>query len=235
MATKKNAAQTATTKETTVTIAMPEKFPNLATRIALHNEWFAIIQAASVEPTFTEVKNCHPNKKVSNLTNDPVEQAFLPYVCAYFGWGDELCTVAQAKECGGTLKDGAQGWPAAWLTTTTQSGPNAGKSSTWCQFIFPKEAYDWKDGEPKIDEEAIAAKKQASDERRARGRLRRAQKDAKELGLDPKTGKSKAPKTTAKAAPKAPAKTYKVTMPDGTVLEAPSIAELKELKEMFVA
>ncbi len=157
MATKtttKTAAKT-TAKETTMTtITMPEKTPNLAGRIALHDEWYAIISTAGIEPDFDEVENCCPDKGVSNLTDDPIEQAFLPYVCAYFGWGNELCTVSQAKDNYGTLKEGAQGWPATWTPKTTKSGPNAGKTSTWCQFVYPKEAFEWasKSGEPEHDE-----------------------------------------------------------------------------------
>lgn len=159
-----------TTANTTKEITMPEK-NNLANRIALHNELFAIINAADVTPT-DDVTNCCPGKDVSNLTDDPVEQEFLRYVCGYFGWEPQLCTESQAKANGGTLKDGAQGWPAAWQAKTTKSGPNAGKTSTWCQYVFPKSAFEWKDGAPAYDEE----KKLRDDVEKAKKALAKAEK-----------------------------------------------------------
>lgn len=147
--TKNNAAMTTNNKENTMTITMPEKkYVNLATKIQLHDDWFTIVSAADVTPT-DPIVNCCPDKKPTNLTNDPVELEFLRYVCAYFGWGNELCTKSQAEDNGGTLKEGAQGWPAVWKEQTTK----AGKTSTYCQFVFPKEAFEWKDGAPAYDEE----------------------------------------------------------------------------------
>ena len=149
--TKTATTKTAAKKENAVNIPTIEK-NNLANRIALHNDLFALVNAANVEPT-DDVENCCPGKDIDNLTDDPVEQAFLPYVCAFFGWEPKLCTESQAKANGGTLKDGAQGWPALWATKTTKTGKNAGKSSTWCQFVYPMSAFDWKSGAPAYDEE----------------------------------------------------------------------------------
>lgn len=164
--TKKTAAKTTAdnAKETTMTtITMPEnaRKMNLAAKVALHNEWMPIIMAANVTTTFTvdDVKNASPNKGVANITNDPVELEFLPYVAAFFGWEDtEFCYESQAKECGGKLRDGAQGWPICWKPQTTKSGPNAGKTTTFCQFVYPKSAFEWAYGEPMIDDDAIADK-----------------------------------------------------------------------------
>ena len=172
MATTKKTAttKTATKKENAVNIPALEK-NNLANRIALHNELFAVVNAANVTPA-DDVENCCPGKTIANLTDDPVEQEFLRYVCAFFGWEPKLCTESQAKDNGGTLKEGVTGWPAVWTTKTTKTGPNAGKSSTWCQFVYPMTAFEWKDGAPAYDEE----KKLRDDVEKAKKALARAEK-----------------------------------------------------------
>lgn len=195
MATRKNTtAKTTTNKETTMpTITMPENFRkmNLAAKVAIHNEWMPIIMAANVTPTITEVKNACPNKELKNITDDPVELEFLPYVAAFFGWeDDEFCYESQAKECGGTLKDGAQGWPICWLTKTTKSGPNAGKSSTFCQFVFPKSAFEWEYGEPKVDDDAIADKELDALIRATNRQIAKLLSVAKEKGVKLQTSKT---------------------------------------------
>lgn len=171
--TKKSTTATTTTakKENAMTLTMPEK-NNLANRIAMHNEAYAVIVAADVTPT-APVVNCCPDKDETNLTNDPVELEFLRYVCAYFGWSNELCTKSQGEDNGGTLKEDFVGWPATWMPRTTKTGKNAGKTTTWCQFVFPKEAFDWKDGSPAFDEE----KKLRENVEKAQKALARAEKE----------------------------------------------------------
>lgn len=189
MATKKNVkpATTNDVKETTMpTITMPENFDKmkLADRVALHNAWKAIIDAADVEPAPIDVKHACPGKGLDNLSKNKDEVAYLPTVAAYFGWeDDEFCSVAQAKDCRGTLKEGAQGWPILWVPSVTKSGPNAGKTAVYCNFVFPKSAFVWDNDKPEIDEHAIAVKELDSLIKSTNRSIAAIKAKAKELGI----------------------------------------------------
>lgn len=253
MATKKNAATTTATKENTVqqptlidipavpapttattkpakkenamTNAKPKKFYiKLADRIADRAKRGEEVKGA--EPAPFEIKNANPEKTTKNFTDLPSEVELLRRACTFYGWtDDEWTTVAQAETCGGTLVKHDVYWNIAYKDKKD--------GAKFAVTIFPRSAFEWKTGKPEVDEEAKAAKAEKAEQARIRRQLRDAKAAAKEAGLDPKTGKPVAPKTTTKPkatnnAPVAPVKkVYK--MADGSTIEYETPQELKEL------
>lgn len=149
------------------------------------------------------VTSALPGKDINNLTNYEPEQILLGKAAAYFNWGTEFCTVAQAKKFGGTLDpeyDGA-GWLALWKPTTPKTGKNAGVTSQWDAVLYPKDAFVWVNGEPEFDTELEAARAERKAKANARKLMREAKEAAKAAGIEQKakrtTKRTNAPKAKA--------------------------------------
>lgn len=147
-----------------------------------------------------EVTSCLPGKTAANFTDDPAEVELLGKAAAKFGWGNEFCTVSQAKKFGGTLDPNYEGhgWLVKYKPYTPKSGKNAGKTTQFETVVYPKAAFIWatESGEPEFDEQ-VEAERKAKAAKRAANRAARALKDANAAaGIKPKRKTSR--KATAK-------------------------------------
>lgn len=163
-----------------------------------------------------EVTSCLPGKTAANFTDDPAEVTLLGKAAAKFGWGNEFCTVSQAKKFGGELDPEYEGhgWLVKYKPTTPKSGKNAGKTTQFETVVYPKAAFVWhtESGEPEFDEQAEAERK-AKAAKRAANRATRALKDAnKAAGI----------KTPRKTSRKAPAKKAETIKDEPVAAAAPS-------------
>ena len=244
MATKKN-VKTNTTEETAMAETTAKKLTpeerearkqeRYAANRAAHDKAVADLLAKKPEPAFdgdpiffiNELDGERQGKKPTSplkLTgkyaeHDAKEMEYLRLAASVMGWDDvEFATVAQAARYQGALADeDAVGW-------TMQSG------ETFWFTVYPYSAFVWdtESGDPEYDEDKGLAKELRRAQREANRKAKAARAVQKKVNERAKAAK-------AAAAPAAPAKVYRITMADGTVLEAPTMAELKEMKEMFAA
>lgn len=148
------------------------------------------------------ITSCLPGKTAANFTDDPAEVTLLGKAAAKFGWGNEFCTVSQAKKFGGELDPEYEGhgWLVKYLPKTAKTGKNAGKTTQFETVVYPKAAFVWhtESGEPEFDEQAEAERK-AKAAKRAANRAARALKEANAAaGIKPKRKVTrKAPKVEA--------------------------------------
>ena len=187
-----------------------------------------------------EVTSCIPGKNAYNMTDDPAEVELLGKAAAKFGWGNEFCTVSQAKKFGGELDPEykGHGWLIKYKPYTPKSGKNAGVTTQFETVVYPKAAFVWAAGEPVFDEDADALRK-ARKAKTAMNRAKRALKEANDAAgiKTPRRSTSRKPKAeVVKDAPvpaAAPAKLIHIRLANGVEFDARDAKEAAELKALF--